>query len=262
MSEGRALAAGSLAGRGAIVTGAGSGIGRAIALRLAELGAEVTGIGRTESTLLETSALAAGRGVVRHEGLDVRDPEAVERSVAAIASRQGVHVLVNCAGGQFVSPAADISPRGWRAVVDLNLDAVFSMCRAAHGPLSRDGGSIVNISLSGALRGSMGIAHSVAARAGVIGLTRTLALEWAADRITANCIGPGTVLTDGLARYGDPETLDRLRAGTPAGRFTQEAEVAELTAFLASPAAAMITGQFLHCDGGAHLGAGLHMIAP
>jgi citronellol/citronellal dehydrogenase len=242
-----------------VVTGAGSGIGRAIALRLAALGARVVGLGRTESRLAETARLHPGPAPVLWHTCDVRQPDEVAAAMAWIAGRQPVDILVNNAGGQFVSPAADITPGSWRSVVDLNLNGAWWMCQAAHPHLRARGGSIVNISLSGVERGSRGIAHSVAARAGVLGLTRTLAQEWAPDRIRVNCLGPGTVATEALARYG-PGEEERLLATVPLGRLTSADEVAELVAFLAAPAGALITGQLLHVDGGAHLGPGLHMI--
>lgn len=258
------LAGGILAGTVSIVTGAGTGIGRATARRLAALGATVIGCGRTEATLAETGGLiAAAGGRFRHRIVNVRDADAAAAFIAEVGGAEGaIDLLVNNAGGQFFAPATEISARGWQAVIDLNLTAVFTLCKAAHAFLARRGGAIVNISLSAVERGSMGMAHSIAARAGVLGLTKTLALEWARDRIRANCIGPGTVPTRGLEGEADRALLDRLVAATPLGRTTTPEEVAELIAFLASPAGAMITGQLLQIDGGAHLGAGLHLIEP
>lgn len=255
------LAEAACAGLSALVTGAGSGIGRAIALRLVELGARVTGLGRHAETLAETGSLAADPEWFGYEVCDVRDTEAVVAAVQRTGNRHGLGLLVNNAGGQFFAPATGISAGGWRAVIDLNLSANFTATLAAHPFLAETRGSVVNISLSGAERGGMGMAHSVAARSGVLGLTRTLALEWAKDGIRLNCIGPGTVLTSALSGEAGRHVLDNLIGrGTPMRRATSPEEVAELVAFLAGPAGAMMTGQLIQIDGGAHLGAGLHML--
>jgi citronellol/citronellal dehydrogenase len=248
-------------GSSAFVSGAGSGIGRAISLRLLSLGMDVFGTGRRAEALAETAKLAQGlSGRFRFEPCDVRETEAVENLVKRVGEAHGIDLLVNNAGGQFFAPATSISRKGWDAVIDVNLSAIFVVTKAAHPYLKARQGTVVNISLSGVDRGSMGIAHSIAARAGVLGLMRTLALEWAPDNIALNCIGPGAVLTEGLAGEAAQAMLDRLVKATPMGRATRVEEVAELVAFLASPAGHLMTGQLIQLDGAAHLGSGLHML--
>ena len=256
------LRGGVHAGRSAFITGAGSGIGRAIALRLLSLGMDVFGTGRRAEALQETAGLAeALAGTFRFESCNVRDTDAIEALIRKAGDSHGIDLLVNNAGGQFFSPAVGINRKGWDAVIDLNLSAIFTVTRAAYPYLKARKGSVVNISLSGVDRGSMGIAHSIAARAGVLALMRTLALEWAQDDIALNCIGPGAVLTEGLSGEAAKPMLDRLVDATPMGRATSVEEVAELVAFLATPAAHLMTGQLIQIDGAAHLGAGLHMLA-
>jgi citronellol/citronellal dehydrogenase len=249
-------------GRSAFITGAGSGIGRGIALRLMALGMDVFGTGRRAEALQETGQLAEGLpGRFGFEPCNVRETEAIESLVTEVGERQGIDLLVNNAGGQFFAPATGISRKGWDAVIDVNLSAIFVVTKAAHPFLKARQGAVVNISLSGVDRGSMGIAHSIAARAGVLGLMRTLALEWAKDGISLNCIGPGAVITEGLAGEAAKAMLDRLVDATPMGRATTVEEVAELVAFLGSPAGHLMTGQLIQIDGAAHLGSGLHMLA-
>lgn len=255
------LAPGTSEGLSAIVTGAGSGIGRAIVLRLIKLGANVTGVGRHADTLDETGSLTADPSRYTAVAADVRDRDAVTELVTEVGERAGVGLLVNNAGGQFFAPATSISSNGWDAVIDLNLSANFHITKTAYPYLAASRGSVLNLSLSGVERGGMGMAHSISARAGVLGLTRTLALEWAKDGIRVNCLGPGTVITSALGDEASEHVLGNLvEKATPMKKATSVEEVAELTAFLASPAGALMTGQLIQIDGGAHLGQGLHML--
>jgi len=255
------LKPGLFSGRSAFVSGAGSGIGRGITLRLMALGMDVFGTGRKEDALTKTQQLGQSLpGKFRFKPCNVRDIDAIESLVTEVGQDYGIDLLVNNAGGQFFSPAADMSRKGWDAVIDLNLSAIFTVTKAAYPYLKSRQGSVVSMSLSGVDRGSMGIAHSIAARAGVLGLMRTLALEWAKDNISLNCIGPGAVITDGLASEAAQPMLKKLIAATPMGRTTSVEEVAELVAFLASPAGHLMTGQLIQIDGAAHLGSGLHML--
>ncbi|QYB00760.1 SDR family oxidoreductase (plasmid) [Rhodococcus sp. USK10] len=251
-----------LTGTHAVVTGAGSGIGQGICVRLAELGATVTGIGRTASSLRRTAELAQHtQGTFRWSTADVRDCTQIRSVITDMSDELGMDLLVNNAGGQFYAAADEISDNGFRSVVDLNLNAVFTVISEAKQFLARRGGCIVNISLSGVERGSVGLAHSLAARAGVVAMTKTLALEWAHLGIRANCVAPGVVISDSLPDSIAASLRDHVvPESVPAGRPTPIEDVAELVAFLATPAGRMITGQLLQIDGAAHLGRGLHMV--
>ncbi|GAB3434830.1 SDR family NAD(P)-dependent oxidoreductase [Actinophytocola sediminis] len=247
--ECRVLPAGALAGRTALVTGAGSGIGRAVCLRLLELGATVVGVGRRAERLAETAELA-GTDRFRHTALNIRDREAAAAFVAGLGA---LDLLVNNAGGQFVAPAEEISRRGFDAVVDLNLTAQAALVAAAYPGLAARGGRVVTLSLSAPERGIAGIAHSAAARAGMAALTSALARQWRADGIRLFCLAPGTVLTAGVGDELPADVLARIVATTPLGRDTTLAEVAEWVAALGSGVADEVSGTLFEVDGGAGL---------
>ncbi len=247
------LADGALSGRTALVTGGGSGIGRASALLLSRLGARVVVVGRTADSLDATAALAAESGNVGRISTavcDVREPDAVDAMLdTVLADLGGIDVLVNNAGGQFPSAGESLSYKGFRAVTRLNLDATWYLTArvAERSMLPRGYGKVISITMS-PHRGYPGLAHSSAARAAVESLTRTLAAEWGPRGVRLVAIAPGIVLTEAIARYGiDPALL----AGVPPLRSLQSAdEVAALVAFLASPAGDYITGTTITADGG------------
>ena len=250
------LPEGTFADRTAIVTGGGSGLGRAIALELARLGASVVVAGRRPDPLAETVALVdGGGGRALAQPTDVREPEAVDALVAAAVDQFGrVDVLVNNAAGNFVVRGEDLSPNGWRAVVGIVLDGTFLCSRAAGRRMIEqgEGGAILSVIASYAWTGGPGTVHSAAAKAGVLALTRTLAVEWAEHAIRVNCICPGPTDTEGAGAALWPTEEDRARvaATVPLGRLAAPDEVAAWAAALCSPYAGYITGENLTIDGG------------
>ncbi|MFF6981343.1 SDR family oxidoreductase [Streptomyces sp. NPDC008343] len=246
-------------GRVALVTGGGSGIGRAVAQRWAAGGGHVTVLGRREEALLDTVALieAAG-GSADAVACDVRDADAVESAVDEVAGRHGrLDALVNNAAGNFVVPGEKLSPRGWKAVVDIVLNGTFHCTRAAARHMLEQGnGAVLNVIASYAWHGHPGTVHSAAAKAGVLAMTRTLAVEWAARGVRLNCLAPGPTDTEGAsaALWPTEDARTRVLASVPAARFTTPEEVAGTAAFLLGDRAAYITGEVLTVDGGQWLG--------
>jgi citronellol/citronellal dehydrogenase len=252
MSAAEVFAPNCLANRKAWVSGAGSGIGRSIATVLGGLGAEVFCVGRREEPLAETVSMIeeAGGRAIGHS-TDVRDEAEVSAAVdIAMAEFGGLDTVVNNAGGQFLSPAEDISEKGFRAVTRLNLDAVWRVTtQIARRSMIPDGyGKVVSITMT-PRRGLPGMSHSSAARAGVESLTSTWAQEWARHGIRTAAVAPGIVYTDAWAsKYGlNPEQVGGV---IPLGRLQQPDEVAAMVAFLVSPAGDYITGQTIVADGG------------
>jgi citronellol/citronellal dehydrogenase len=240
-----------------IVSGGGTGIGRATARELAALGATVILCSRAPEHLEPTvNEIVAAGGRAEARVCNIRDAQAVAALFDTVAQRHGrIDGLVNNAGGQFMSPAEAISPKGWHAVVETNLTGTFYMCQAAyaHG-MKEHGGAIVNIVVEN-WRGFPGMSHSGAARAGVVNLTQTLALEWAQHGIRINSVAPGIINSSGLKHYGADVTarLERVAREVPAGRMGTESEIAAAVIYLLSPAAAFISGTTLRVDGAGSL---------
>ena len=250
-----AFASGLFAGRVAIVSGAGSGIGRATAHWIARLGGKLVICGRKADKLEDAARSLArfGTEVMIHP-LSIRDPEAVAAMFDAAWTHFGrVDVLVNSAGGQFPQAAIDFSVKGWNAVIDTNLNGSWYMMQAAARKW-RDAalpGSIVNVTAM-VTRGMPGVAHTCAARAGVIYASKTVAVEWAPLGIRVNCVAPGVISTEGMNVY--PEEARRVFSQTnPMKCLGSVEDVANAICYLAGPAGGFITGEVLTVDGGNQL---------
>ena len=245
-SQHRPFVSDLLAGRTALVTGGGSGLGRAIAEGLSAAGASVVIAARRKERLdvAATEITAATGNPVAVDVVDIRDRATVE----ALAERHEVDILINNAGGQFPQKARDFSPNGWNSVIDLNLNGTWSMTQVfGNQMLDGRGGSIVQIvAIVG--RGLPGIAHTAAARAGVVELTRTLAFEWG-PKVRVNCVAPGAFHTDGWEATYDAEVGQDM-SGVPLPYPGRPADIANAAVFLASPAAAFVNGACLYVDGG------------
>jgi citronellol/citronellal dehydrogenase len=246
------LRADANAGRVALVSGGGTGIGRATALELAATGARVVICGRREEPLARVRGELEGLGgECLAVPADLREPEGVERVVDAALERFGaVDVLVNNAGGQFTAPAEEISDKGWRAVERVTVDAVWSITRtvATRSMIPGDGGLVVFVGFS-PLRGIPGFAHATAGRAAVANLASGLALEWSRHGIRSVCVAAGSIETEALQGYG-AEAVANWRRAVPLGRLGRPEEVASLIAFLASDGGAYVTGTTIVVDGG------------
>jgi citronellol/citronellal dehydrogenase len=246
-----------LDGRIVLVTGGGTGIGRCVAHEIAALGGTPVLAARREEPLAATAAeISDAGGRADHLTLDVRDADAVDAALDEVLERHGrLDALVNNAGGQFPAGAEDITPNGWRSVVDLNLNGTFLVTRAAYRAWMREhGGTIVSI-VADMWNGFPFMAHTGAARAGVVNLTKTLAVEWAGRGVRVNAVAPGLVFSSGMDTYD--EEVQRMAAANarkiPAGRIGTESEVSAAVVYLLSPAAAFVTGETLRVDGGASL---------
>lgn len=242
-----------LAGKVMLVSGGSSGIGKATAFLAARLGAEVVICGRTNDKLdLVRDAIAAATGrQIMTVPMSIREPDAVEAMLDAVWDRFGkLDCVVNNAGGQFPQDAIDFSRKGWMAVIDLNLNGSWWMMQEAAKRWCAKGetGGIINI-VANVERGMPQAAHSCAARAGVIYLSKTLATEWAPHGIRVNCIAPGTIETEGFAIY-PPDALARFHEANPMKRLGNGWDVAEGVVYLAADSGNFVTGEVITIDGG------------
>lgn len=253
----------TLDGRVAIITGGGTGIGLAIAREYSRLGARLVLASRSREHLEPAAREFASRGAeVLAVPTDVRVPEQVDHLVQETLRRFGsVDILVNNAAGNFVCPAEKLSPNGWNAVVNIVLNGTFYCSRAAGLGMieSGRGGNILNIVATYAWTGGPGTIHSASAKAGVVAMTRTLAVEWARYKIRVNAIAPGPVETEGAGSklWAPPEVREAMMRTIPRGRIGEVVEVAHAAAYLVSGFADFITGEVLVMDGGQWLGKGM-----
>ncbi len=255
MQQRTVFAPNMLQGKVAFVTGGGSGIGAGIAKRLAEQGARVGLLGRRAEKLdaVAKEIRDAGGEATCHP-CDVRKYDQLEAAINACAEKFGrLDVLVNSAAGNFLAPAASLSANGFRAVIDIDLCGTFNASRAAFAHLSKNGGSIVNITATLAEVPTPLQSHASAAKAGITKLTRDLALEWARFGIKVNAVAPGPIAeTEGLDRLGGPDR-EAFEKRVPLQRWGTIFEVCEAVTFLVSPSGQWITGTSLLVDGATSL---------
>ena len=248
----RIFAPGLLDGAICLVSGAGSGLGRESALELARLGATVVGCGRRLEPLEETRELIESIGG-RAEAVaaDIRDAEAVDELVDGLLERHGrLDVLVNNAGGQFLAPAETISAKGFRTVIELNVQGTWNMTQAAATKafIPQEGGKVISVTLS-PHNGMPGMVHSGAARAAVENMMRTLSVEWSRFGIRLCAIAPGQFDTEVFRTKYPQVVVDSVPRTIPLGRLGRPEEMAWLVAYLASPAGDFFSGAVLTLDG-------------
>jgi len=247
----------------AVITGGGTGIGLAIAKRLGSLGAKIVIASRNAENLEGGDASLREAGVdALIVQLDVRNPEQVDEMVVRTVKHFGsLDILINNAAGNFVCRAEDLTPNGWNSVIGIVLNGTFYCSRAVgqYWIARKRGGSIVNILANYVWTGSPGTIHSAAAKAGVLSLTQTLAVEWARFGIRVNAVAPGPIeASPGAAKqlWNSQDAVDRITAMIPAGRWGRPEDVADAVAFLAAPTSAFMTGETITLDGGTWMNRG------
>jgi NAD(P)-dependent dehydrogenase (short-subunit alcohol dehydrogenase family) len=257
---------GSIEGKTVMITGGGTGLGRGFALRFAEAGARVALVARNSERLEAVAAeIRKQGGVALVHQVDIRDATAVQKVVDAVVAETGrLDVLVNNAAGNFIARAEDVTPNGWNAVVGIVLNGSFYCARAAGRQMLKQGsGKILSIVASYAWVGGPGTVHSAAAKAGVVAMTKTLAVEWGPRNLQVNCLCPGFVDTDQSRQVLWPTEAARAKlvSRIPAGRFGSIEEVVEAGFYLCSPAADYINGEVLTVDGGEWLNKGAFVLS-
>jgi NAD(P)-dependent dehydrogenase (short-subunit alcohol dehydrogenase family) len=246
----------------AVITGGGTGIGLAIATRLGSLGARIAIASRNAQHLEQGCAALSTAGIdALAVQLDVRKPEQVDEMVERTVKHfGGLDILINNAAGNFICRAEELSPNGWNSVIGIVLNGTFYCSRAVGQYMiaRKRGGTIVSILANYVWTGSPGTIHSAAAKAGVMSMTQTLAVEWAPHNIRVNAVAPGPIESPGAAKqlWSTPDAVSRITAMVPLRRWGKPEEVADAVTFLVSPHAGFITGEILTIDGGAWLGRG------
>jgi citronellol/citronellal dehydrogenase len=243
------------AGKVALVSGGAGGIGRAVSWLLGRLGAHVVVAGRDPTKLDALIEAMSKRGLsASRQMVDIREQEQVDALYDRVWSDHNrLDLLINSAGGQFPQAAIEFSAKGWNAVINTNLNGTWHMMQAAARRWrdAKSPGSIVNIVVV-TTHGLYGVAHTIAARSGVIGLSRAVAVEWAAFGVRVNCIAPGSIETEGWKVYS-PAARAAYPRSNPMMRAGSAWDIAEACAYLAGPAASYVTGETLTVDGGSQL---------
>ncbi|MGC6476358.1 MAG: SDR family oxidoreductase [Parvibaculales bacterium] len=241
------------AGQTIVISGAGTGMGRAMAILTARLGANVVICGRRQDKLDEVKNAitdATGKEIIA-QSVNIREPDTVEAFIASVFEQFGqIDTLINSAGGQFSQAAIDFSRKGWLAVIDTNLNGTWWMMQEA-AKRWRDRnqpGNIINIAAH-VERGMPQSAHSCAARAGVIYVSKTVSTEWAEHNIRVNCIAPGAIETEGVTQY-PPEALAEFHNANPMKKFGDVWDIAQTAVYLAAPSSKFVTGEVITVDGG------------